>query len=79
MNNLKNTLEDKMRIDQEIIEMKKYPIGYSDIPQRTLPSPVRLAHKEFLDKLPRDIVQEMARRRLKELKAAGYEITETVT
>ncbi|GHT69625.1 hypothetical protein FACS1894110_19450 [Spirochaetia bacterium] len=74
MNNSKNTLEAKMKIDEEIAEMKNHPIDYSDIPQRKSGSPVRLAHKEFLDNLPPDLVQEMAHRRLKELKAAGYEI-----
>ncbi|MHC6203184.1 hypothetical protein ACYULU_08310 [Breznakiellaceae bacterium SP9] len=58
--------------------MKDYYEQFKEY-QRKPASPVRLAHKEFLDKLPRDIVQELARRRLKELKAAGYEITETVT
>ena len=78
MNNSKNTLLDKMKIDQEIKEMKKHPIDYSDIPERKSGAKVRLAQKEFLDTLPPDIVQEMARRRLKELKAAGYEIPEKV-
>ena len=78
MNNSMNTLADKMKIDQEIIEMRKHPINYSDIPKRKTGANVRLARKEFLDTLPSDIVQEMARRRLKELKAAGYEIHENV-
>ena len=73
MNNSKNTLTDKEKIDREIEEMNKYPIDYSDIPKRKSAN-VRLAHKEFLDTLPPDIVQEMARRRLRELQAAGYEI-----
>ena len=68
------TAMEKMKIDQEIEEMKKYPIDYSDIPERKGNGKVRLARKEFLDTLPPDIVQEMARCRLKELKAAGYEI-----
>ena len=79
MNNSGNTLTDKLQIDREIEEMKKYPIDYSDIPERKNSAKVRLAHKEFLDTLPPDIVQEMARRRLKELQAAGYEIPEKVT
>jgi hypothetical protein len=36
-----------------------------------------LGYKEFLDKLPPDIVRELAQRRLKELEAAGYEIKKT--
>ena len=78
MNNSKNTLTDKLRIDHEIEEMKKHPINYSDIPERKNGAKVRLARKEFLDTLPPDIVQEMARRRLKELHAAGYELPEKV-
>jgi hypothetical protein len=67
-----------MKIDQEIEEMKTHPIDYSDIPERKDNTKVRLARKEFLDTLPPDIVQEMAQRRLKELRAAGYEIPENV-
>jgi hypothetical protein len=76
MNNSRDTLEEKMKIDFEIEEMKKHPIDYSDIPERKDSSKVRLACKEFLDTLPLDIVQEMAQRRLKEMKAAGYELPE---
>jgi hypothetical protein len=57
----------KLKIDREIEEMKKHPIDYSDIPERKSGTKARLARKEFLDTLPPDIVQEMARRRLKEL------------
>jgi hypothetical protein len=67
-------LTEKLKIDQEIEEMKKYPIDYSDIPERESGAKVCLAHKEFLDTLPLDIVQEMARRRMGELQNAGYEI-----
>jgi len=66
-------------IDSEIEEMKKSAIDYSDIPERKSGAKVRLARKEFLDTLPPDIVQEMARRRLRELQAAGYEMPEKVT
>ena len=72
-------MTDKLKIDCEIAEMKKYPIDYSDIPERKSNARLRLARKEFLDSLPPDIVQEMARRRLKELEAAGYEIPEKVS
>ena len=34
MNNSMNTLTDKLKIDREIEEMKKYPIDYSDISAR---------------------------------------------
>ena len=79
MNNSKPTLTDKMKIDSEIEEMKKYPVDFSDIPARKSGAKVRLARKEFLDTLPPDIVQEMARRRLSELQAAGYKIPEKAT
>jgi len=68
-----------LKIDHEIEEMKKHPIDYSDIPERKSGAQVRLVRKEFLDTLPLDIVQEMARRRLGELRAAGYEIPERAT
>jgi hypothetical protein len=79
MNNLKITLAEKLRIDREIEEMNKHPIDCSDIPERKNSAQVRLVRKEFLDTLPLDIVQEMARRRLGELRTAGYEIPEKVT
>ena len=79
MNNSSTTLTDMMKIDREIEEMKKHPVDYSDIPERKSGSKVKLARKEFLDTLPLDIVQELARRRLKELQAAGYRIPENVT
>jgi hypothetical protein len=79
MNNSRNTLGDKMIIDQEIEEMGKYLIDYSDIPERKNGAKVRLARKEFLDTLPPDLVQEMARRRLKEMQEAGYKLPEKVT
>jgi hypothetical protein len=71
-------LKEKLRIDREIEEMNKHPIDCSDIPERKKGTKVRLALKNFLDILPPDIVQEMARRRIKELRAAGYEIPESV-
>jgi hypothetical protein len=68
-----------MKIDCEIEEMRKHPIDYSDIPERKSGAKIRLARKEFLDTLPSDIVQEMARRRLNEMQAAGYKLPEKVT
>jgi len=84
MNNSRDTLTDKLKIDREkvdheIEEMKRHPIDYSDIPERKNGARVRLARREFLDTLPPDIVQEMARRRLKEIQAAGYKLPEKVT
>ncbi|MCL2412384.1 MAG: hypothetical protein FWC97_12160 [Treponema sp.] len=78
MNNSSNTLKNKMMIDIEIETMRKHPIDYSDIPERTSGGNVRLAHKRFLDTLPPDILQEMARRRLNELSAAGYKVPENM-
>ena len=78
MNNSTNTLANKMKIDSDIDEMKKHPIDYSDIPERKNGAKVRLARKEFLDTLPPDIVQELARRRLNEMQAAGYKLPEKV-
>ena len=78
MNNSKNTLTDKLKIDREIEEIKKHPIDYSDIPKRKNGAKVRLARKEFLDTLPFDLVQEMARRRLREMQTAGYKVQESV-
>jgi hypothetical protein len=74
MNNSKNTLADKVIIDREIEEMKKHTIDYSDIPERKERGKARLVNKEFLDILPPDLVHEMARRRLKDLNNAGYEV-----
>ena len=67
-----------MKIDQEIKDMKKHPIDYSDIPERKNGARIRLARKNFLDTLPLDIVPEMARRRINELQASGYEIPEKI-
>ena len=78
MNNSKDTLTDKLKIDREIEEMKKHPIDYSDIPKRKNDAKVWLARREFLDTLPLDIVQEMARRRLREMQTAGYKLQESV-
>ena len=72
MNNSKNIFMEKMKIDQEIERMNSHPIDYSDIPKRKGNAKVRLARKEFLDTLPPDIVQEMVRRHIEELKTAGY-------
>ena len=76
VNTLKGSAES---VDHEIKEMKKHLIDFSDIPERKNGSKVRLARQEFLDTLPPDIVQEMARRRLKELQSAGYKIQEKTT
>ena len=70
------TLEEKLKIDAELAEMKRHSIDYSDIPPMTdaQRATVHLGNKEFLDKVPPDIVQEMARCRLAELQRSGYEL-----
>ena len=74
MNNSRISIDEKLRIDREIEEMKKHPIDYSDIPEIKDGTKGHWVWKEFLDKLPPDILREMARRRLKQLQDAGYEI-----
>ena len=54
-------------------------MDHSDIPERETGSRVRLARKELLETLLPDIVQEMARYRVKELQATGYEISEKLS
>jgi hypothetical protein len=74
VNGSKHTLDELIRIDREIEEMKKHPIDYSDIPPMTVEmrKTSKLHYKQFLDMLPWDIVQELARRRLRELDEAEY-------
>jgi hypothetical protein len=73
------TLEEKLRIDAELAEMKKHPIDYSDIPPMTdaQRATAHLGNENFLRNLPPDIVQELARRRLAELQRSGYELPNT--
>ena len=61
-----NTQEE---ILDEINEMENSPIDYSDIPPMTEQEQesIRSYHKEFLDMLPKDIVKELAQRRLAEI------------
>ncbi|GHU48410.1 hypothetical protein FACS1894200_05410 [Spirochaetia bacterium] len=40
---------------------------------------VRLIHEDLLKRLPPDILRELARRRLEEIKAGGYDIEVAVT
>jgi hypothetical protein len=52
---------------EELEAMNGAPIDYSDIP--SFPNQKgRLYYQDFLDKLPPDIVKEMARRRLEDIK-----------
>jgi hypothetical protein len=65
-----------MSIDEEIEDMKRYPINYCDIPpiRETETNKWRLGNEALLSKLPPDLVKKMAWRRLNELKTAGYTI-----
>jgi hypothetical protein len=67
VNNSKNTSNDIIAIDKDIEEMRNHPTDYSDIPPAKPGRKIRLVYKEFLDMLPKDIVQELVRRRLTEL------------
>jgi len=66
-----NTVKTQDSFAAEIDRMNKAPINYSDIPPMTEEErkTSRLYYKEFLDKLPRDMVKELVQRRLAELKA----------
>jgi hypothetical protein len=79
MNTWNQTLDEKMKIDKELAEMDKHPIDFSDIPpmQDADSFRIRFGHERFLKILPPDIVSEMARRRLKQIKAASYAVPET--
>jgi hypothetical protein len=78
MNTFETTLEKKMKIDEELANMKRYPIDFSDIPPMTEEErrTGRLHYKAFLDTLPREVVREMARRRLEQREAADDEVPE---
>jgi hypothetical protein len=64
----------------ELKKMMRHPVDCSDIPamDEMERHTSRLIYKEFLDKLPPDIVAEMAKRRLAEIKAADRKVQETV-
>jgi hypothetical protein len=74
MNTSKQTLDDRMRIDEELAEMDKYPIDFSDIPpmQDEAAARLRFGYERFLQMLPPDILKELARRHKEEIRAAGY-------
>jgi hypothetical protein len=74
---MQNAILDEV---EELKEMRRYPVDCSDIPAMKEPERhrSRLIYKEFLDKLPPDLVAEMAKRRLEEVRVAGYEVREMV-
>ena len=75
---LNQSLDEKMRIDRELEEMKKYPVDCSDIPPvvETPSNKWHLGNERFLSRLPPDIVKELAKRKLEDMKTFGYEIPE---
>jgi len=66
-----NTVKTQDNIAAELDRANKAPINYSDIPPMTEEErkTSRLYYKEFLDKLPREMVKEMIQRRLAEIEA----------
>jgi hypothetical protein len=78
MSNSDYTLEELMETDRQIDDMKRHPIDYSDIPPRKPGAKVRLGRQAWLDSLPREVVLEMARPRLKQMQAAGYPVPESL-
>ena len=65
----KNTLKTQKNILSEIEDMNNSPIDYSDIPPMTEEErkTAQLYYKDFLDKLPPEMVKELVQRRLAEL------------
>jgi hypothetical protein len=61
----------------ELQDMNAHPLDYSDIPSLN-DGEYRPLHEELLNKLPVDIVRELARRRLDEIKATGYAVSSRV-
>ncbi|GHV89823.1 hypothetical protein AGMMS50268_03260 [Spirochaetia bacterium] len=55
---LNQSLDEKMQIDRELEEMKKYPVDCSDIPPvvETESNKWHLGNEHFLSRLPPDIV-----------------------
>jgi hypothetical protein len=66
-----NTVKTQDSIAAELDRANKAPINYSDIPPMTEEErkTSRLYYKEFLDKLPREMVKELIQRRLSEIEA----------
>jgi hypothetical protein len=62
-------LKTRTDIIAELDEMNKTPVDYSDIPPMTERenASARPYYEEFLEKLPSDMVKELARRRLEEI------------
>jgi len=66
-----NTVKTHESIVAELDRMNKAPINYSDIPPMTEEEQKtsQLYYKDFLDKLPPDMVKELIQRRLSEIEA----------
>jgi hypothetical protein len=78
LNNLKPSVEELMKIDETIAEMNRHPIDYSDIPRRKPGAKVRWGNEAWLNSLPREVLQEMARKQLLRMKAGGYNLPEDI-
>ena len=64
-----NTVKTHESIVAELDRMNKAPINYSEIPPMTEEEQKtsQLYYKDFLDKLPPDMVKELIQRRLSEI------------
>jgi len=64
-----NTVKTQDSIVAELDEMNESPIDYSDIPPMTEEEQKtsQLYYKDFLDKLPPEMVKELIQRRLSEI------------
>ena len=73
----KNTVKTREEILAELEEMSNSPIDYSDIPPMTEEErkTARFYYKDFLDKLPPEMLKELIRQRFTQ---AGWPIPETV-
>jgi len=66
-----NTVKTHDSIVAELDRMNKAPINYSDIPPMTEEEQKtsQLYYKDFLDKLPPEMVKELVQRRLSEIES----------
>jgi len=67
-----NTLKTQENILSELEEMNNSQIDYSDIPPMTEEErkTAQLYYKDFLDKLPAEMVKELVQRRLSEARVS---------
>ena len=67
-----NTLKTQENILSELEEMNNSQVDYSDIPSMTEEErkTAQLYYKDFLDKLPAEMVKELVQRRLSEARVS---------